>query len=52
MYAMNAPLILTQKGKESVAAAYAAENNVTKAYVLGGTSALSEKTVSEVFGLN
>ena len=48
-YAMNAPLILTQAGQESVAAAYISDNPVLKGCVLGGTAAISEDTVKKLF---
>ena len=49
-YAMGAPLLLTQPGKESTAAAYVAEQTLAKAYVLGGTAAVSDETVTLIFG--
>ena len=48
-YAMGAPLLLTQPGKESTAAAYVAEQTLAKAYVLGGTAAVSDETVDKIF---
>ncbi len=50
-YAMDSPLILTQAGKESVAAEYLTVNGITSGVALGGTGALSEKTVRLVFSM-
>ena len=47
-YALNAPLILTSAGQETIAADYAATTPVVRAYILGGTSALSNQTVEKV----
>lgn len=51
-YAMNAPLLMTNTGKEQFAADYVAENDITAGYVLGGTVAVSDDTVKHVFNLN
>ena len=48
-YAMGAPLLLTQAGKEDVAAAYVEAQSLSKAYVLGGTAAVSDETVDKIF---
>ena len=49
--AMNAPLILTADGKTEAAAGYVAENAVRSGYVLGGTGALADESVVDVFAL-
>ena len=49
--AMNAPLILTADGKTDAAAAYVAENGIAAGYVLGGTGALADDSVVDVFAL-
>ena len=51
-YSMTAPLILTQKGKESIAAAFIAEKNIYIGYVMGGTSAIPESTVNKLFDMD
>lgn len=48
-YAMGAPLVLTAPKSEGIAKAYVTDHDVTAAYVLGGTSAVSESTVNKVF---
>ena len=48
--ALNAPLILTAAKAETLASDYMKANNIKDGLVLGGTSALSENTVSKVFG--
>lgn len=42
---LGAPLLLTNAGKESVAAAYVSENGVTEGIVLGGTAAVSDHSL-------
>ena len=49
--AMNAPLILTADGKADVAVDYMAEKAVEAGFVLGGTGALADETVVDVFAL-
>ena len=48
---MDAPLILTADGKTEAAAGYMAENAIQSGYVLGGTGALADESVVEVFAL-
>jgi hypothetical protein len=48
---MNAPLILTADGKTDAAAGYMAENAIAAGYVLGGTGALADESVVDVFAL-
>ena len=48
--AMDAPLILTADGKTEAAAAYMAENAIGSGYVLGGSGALADETIVDVFG--
>lgn len=50
--ALNAPLILTKDGETTAASGYIAANNIRSGYVLGGTGALSDQTVEQVFSLN
>lgn len=48
-YVLNAPMILTKSGQESIAADYIAENPLVAGYILGGTAALSNETVENIF---
>ena len=48
-YAMNAPLLLVNAGKEADAAAYVEKNNIEKGLVLGGTAAVSDVSVNIIF---
>lgn len=48
--AMHAPLILTADGKTGVAAAYAQAEGIKVGIVLGGTDAILDDSVKEVFG--
>ena len=49
--AMNAPLILTADGKTDAAVDYMAEKAVEAGFVLGGTGALADESVVDVFAL-
>ena len=49
--AMNAPLILTADGKTDAATDYMAEMSVASGFVLGGTGALADESVVDVFAL-
>ena len=49
--ALNAPLVLTKDGGADAASTYVAENGIASGYVLGGEGALTDATVTEVFGL-
>lgn len=49
--ALNAPLVLTVNGKTGEAESYAAENAIDVGYVLGGTAALTDDSVVDIFGL-
>jgi len=49
-YNMKAPLILTVKGRETVASGYLAQRGIKDGYILGGANALGEDTVVKVFG--
>ena len=49
--AMDAPLILTADGKTDAATDYMAENEVASGFVLGGTGALADESVVDVFAL-
>lgn len=51
-YAMNAPMLLTAEKEESLASAYVNEKVILKGYVLGGTSAIKDRTVTAVFSAN
>ena len=48
--ALNAPLILTADGKETVATEYMYENDIQTGLVLGGESVISDDTALTVFG--
>lgn len=47
---MDVPLILTKTGKEAAVKAYAAENQISKAVVLGGSNLISDATVVNILG--
>lgn len=49
--ALNVPLILTVNNKVNEADTYATYNDIHNGYVLGGSSALSDKSVVNVFDL-
>ena len=49
--ALNAPLILTKDKGTEAAAGYVAANGIQSGYVLGGSGALSDETVVNVFAL-
>ena len=49
---MNVPLVLVKEEKTEEAADYIEEKGIKSGYVLGGTSALSDKTIVEVFKLD
>ena len=49
--AMNAPLILTTDGKTAAAESYVAAEGIISGIVLGGTGALADESVVEVFAL-
>ena len=49
--ALNAPLVLTKDNGSDAAAAYVAANEIKSGYVLGGSGALSDETVVNVFAL-
>lgn len=48
-HAIGAPLLLVNSGKEASAADYAVKNSITAGYILGGISAVSEKSVKIIF---
>lgn len=48
-HVQGAPLILTAPGAEAAARKYASEQRLETAYIMGGTGALSEETVYQVF---
>ena len=50
-YAMGAPLLLVNAGKEDVSNTYIAENEIIAGYVLGGTLVVTDETARAVFGL-
>ena len=50
-YAMGAPLLLVNAGKEDVSNAYITENDIINGYVLGGTLVITDETARAVFGL-
>ena len=49
-YCLEAPLILTATGKDAFAAAYTTEMGIRQGLVLGGSSLISDETVSRIFG--
>ena len=49
-YALGAPLVLTQTGEETVAAAYAEEYDVSSGYVLGGSKLISDASARKILG--
>lgn len=48
-YAMRAPLLLVNSGKEEAAAGYVAEQGIDLGYILGGTAAVSTESAALVF---
>ena len=50
-FTMKAPLILTAEKTADVAAAYAAENEITSGLILGGVNSVSDATAKKVFNL-
>lgn len=48
--AMGAPLILTADGKTGVAKEYVQEESICAGYVLGGTGALEDTSIVDIFG--
>ncbi len=49
-YACGAPLLLVQSGKEAAAADFVDANRIERGYVLGGTGAVSDESVTKIFG--
>ncbi|MBQ8857713.1 MAG: cell wall-binding repeat-containing protein [Lachnospiraceae bacterium] len=49
--AMDAPLLLTRDGKSDIAEGYVMDNGIESGIVLGGTNALADQTVVDVFAL-
>ena len=49
-YAMKAPLLLINSTKEADAAAYVSANGIARGIVLGGTAAVTEASVTAIFG--
>ncbi len=50
-YAMGAPLLLVNAGKEADANGYVNQNGIQTGYILGGTGVISDDTARTVFGL-
>ncbi|MBQ2879526.1 MAG: cell wall-binding repeat-containing protein, partial [Anaerotignum sp.] len=50
-YHVDGPLVLTQNGKQAVAAAYADANDIKGGYVMGGTILISDDTVRDIFDM-
>jgi putative cell wall-binding protein len=48
-YAMNAPLLLVNSGKEAPAANFVKANSIVKGIILGGTAAVSDESVHIIF---
>ncbi len=51
-YAMKAPLLLVNAGKEADANGYVNQNGIRQGYILGGTGVISDNTARTVFGLD
>ena len=51
-YSLNAPLILTANGKQSIAKGYTSANGITSGAVLGGSGLISDKVVREIFSMS
>ena len=49
LYALNAPLILTDNSKPTAAVTYATGAGIKSGYVLGGTGLISDKVVKNIF---
>ena len=50
-YALKAPLILTMPKYEAAAIEYAAENDITTGYVLGGDGLVTDEIVRDIFAM-
>ena len=50
-YAMKAPLLLVNQGKEDAAADYIAENAIKAGYIMGGPAVVAEDTAKVCFGI-
>ena len=50
-YAMNMPLLLTRKDKETIAANYVNTNGISDGYIIGGASAVSNSSAAAIFGI-
>ncbi len=50
--ANNAPLILTNTGKQAAAVSYASSNGIVSGYVLGGTRLISDAAVRSIFSMS
>ncbi|MBQ2927021.1 MAG: cell wall-binding repeat-containing protein [Oscillospiraceae bacterium] len=50
-YALGAPLLLISAERETAAAEYASEKEITTGYILGGTNSVSDRSVRAVFGV-
>lgn len=48
-YNLDAPLILTQTGKEDIAAEYTAAKGIKSGYVLGGSGLISDDAIKTIF---
>ena len=51
-YSLNAPLILTANGKQSIAKGYTSANGITSGAVLGGSGLISDKVVKDIFSMS
>ena len=51
-YALKAPIVLVNEKNEKAAAAYIAENGITRGVILGGSASVSDASGEIAFGLN
>ncbi|MBQ1508865.1 MAG: cell wall-binding repeat-containing protein [Erysipelotrichaceae bacterium] len=49
-YALKAPILLTNDGKEDKAAAYASSESIHSGYITGGAARISDDTAKKIFG--
>ncbi len=51
-YALKAPIILTNDGKEAPAVSYASSSSITSGYITGGAARISDDTARKIFSLS
>ncbi|MBQ1508238.1 MAG: cell wall-binding repeat-containing protein [Erysipelotrichaceae bacterium] len=51
-YALKAPIVLTNDGKEGAAVAYAVSERIGSGYITGGSARISDDTAGKIFSLS